>query len=212
MFTDLLHFGQQVLIFKYLPTSLLLKLLPAESCWELYEFLFSTVKNEEKGTEQFLQGLADILTESQASSSVKEEQRKLLLAAIETLSLLSGSSAKHMRKHLDLFLKIFSDFLYTYFTKASEGTSKKDKKFVQKSLAGFAPYASAILTKAAKAKENKKPAEETKESEEFKLEIDENFRRISKIYIGHSVSCVFVLHWLYIPIIFLFVLIQDGLS
>ncbi|XP_065364855.1 uncharacterized protein LOC135957936 [Calliphora vicina] len=185
---DLLHFGQQVLIFKYLPTSLLLKLLPAENCWELYEFLFSTVKNEEKGTEQFLQGLTDLLSKSQSSSGINEEQRKLLLAAIETLASLSGPSAKHMRKHLDALLKIFSDYLQNHFTETSDGTSKKDKKFVQKTLAGFGPYASAILTKAAKPKEPTKATEESKETEEFKLEVDEDFRRISKIYIGHSMD------------------------
>ncbi|XP_037812924.1 uncharacterized protein LOC119604414 [Lucilia sericata] len=185
---DLLHFGQQVLIFKYLPTSLLLKLLPAESCWELYEFLFSTVKNEEKGTEQFLQGLTDILSECQKSASLNEEQRKLLLAAIETLASLSGASAKHMRKHLEGFLKIFSDYLQQHFTATSDGTSKKDKKFVQKTLAGFAPYATTVLGKAVKAKETNKVAEENKETEEFKLEVDEDFRRISKIYIGHSMD------------------------
>ncbi|KNC22887.1 hypothetical protein FF38_08796 [Lucilia cuprina] len=185
---DLLHFGQQVLIFKYLPTSLLLKLLPAESCWELYEFLFSTVKNEEKGTEQFLQGLTEILSECQKSGSLNEEQRKLLLAAIETLASLNGASAKHMRKYLEGFLKIFSNYLQQNFSAASDGTSKKDKKFVQKTLAGFAPYATTILGKAVKAKETNKAAEEVKETEEFKLEVDEDFRRISKIYIGHSMD------------------------
>lgn len=169
-----------------MPTSSLLKLLPAESCWELYDFLFSTVKNEEKGTEQFLQSLAIILEESQSAQNMNEEQRKLLLAAIETLSTLNGPCAKRMRKHLEIFLKIFDGYLKSHFTPTSDGNSKKDKKFVQKTLAGFAPYASAILTKTSKAKEIK--AEDTKDNEVIRQEVDEDFRRISKIYIGHSVS------------------------
>ena len=174
----------------------MLQLLPVENCWDLYEFLFSTVKNEEKGTEQFLDGLATILSEAQTTATINDEQRKLLLSAIDTLSSLTGPSAKRMRKHLDQFLKIFSQHLQTHFTSASDGTSKKDKKFVQKTLAGFAPYASSVLSKAAKVKEaeQKKEAEtnkESTESEDGKHEIDEDFRRISKIYIGHSV-CKFV--------------------
>ncbi|KAM7350029.1 uncharacterized protein ACRADG_008722 [Cochliomyia hominivorax] len=189
---DLLHFGQQVLIFKYLPISLLLQLLPSDSCWDLYDFLFSTVKHEEKGTEQFLQGLAELLQEAQLSSSLNEEQRKLLLAAIDTLASISGPSAKHMRKYLDMFLKIFSNYIENHFTADCDGTSKKDKKFVHKTLAGFAPYAATILGKSAKAKENLKKQEDqnkdTKKEIQDAIEVDENFRRISKIYIGHSMD------------------------
>ena len=191
-----MHFGQHILIFKYLPPTVLLQLLPVENCWDLYEFLFSTVKNEEKGTEQFLEGLATIFSGAQTTATINDEQRKLLLSAIDTLSSLTGPSAKRMRKHLDQFLHIFSQHLQTHFSSASDGTSKKDKKFVQKTLAGFAPYASSVLSKAAKVKEaeQKKEADTNKESletENGKHEIDEDFRRISKIYIGHSV-CKFV--------------------
>lgn len=184
-FLDLLHFGQQILIFKYLPTSLLLKLLPVDSCWELYQFIFSTIKNDEKGTEQFLKDLSGILNEAQLSSTLSEEQSKLLMSAIETLTSLSGQSAKHMRPYLNVFLKIFSEYLNKHFANVSDEKSKKEKKFVQKTLSAFAPYASFIL---AKAKETKNKTEDVLDAKDFVLEVDDGFRRISKIYIGHSVN------------------------
>lgn len=197
----------------------MLQLLPVDYCWELYEFLFSTVKNEEKGTEQFLDGLATILSEAQTSSTITDEQRKLLLSAIDTLSSLTGPSAKRMRKHLDQYLKIFSQHLQEHFSATSDGTSKKDKKFVQKTLAGFAPYASSILSKALKVKEadQKKDADidrDNKPKQEENSEIDENFRRISKIYIGHSVfqSKIFDLLCPFFNYYGLYNLLPDGLS
>lgn len=201
LFADLLHFGQQVLIFKYFSTSCLIKLLPPENCWDLYEFIFSTIKNEEKGTEQFLQGLATMLQESLTSQKINDAERKLLLAAIDTLSSLSGPCAKRMRKYLEMFLQIFSDYLTKHFNDVNnDGTSKKDKKFVQKTLSGFAPYASFLLTKASKTVEvNEKETEAENSDAQLKpTVVDEDFRRICKIYIGHSVSCIhMILTWIY---------------
>ncbi|XP_013117063.2 uncharacterized protein LOC106094396 [Stomoxys calcitrans] len=186
---DILHFGQQVLIFKYFPADCLLKLLPCESCWELYEFLFATIKKEEKGTDQFLQDLAEIIQASQSDHTIDNDKRKLLLIAIETLSSLTGPYAKRMRKHLEAFLKIFAEYLNSNFKESSsDANSKKHKKFVQKTISGFASYASVLLTRAAKAKDEKENKTETLNDVLYKQEIDEDFRRINKIYIGHSID------------------------
>ncbi|XP_073828546.1 uncharacterized protein [Musca autumnalis] len=182
---DILHFGQQVLMFKYFGAKRLLTLLPMETCWQLYEFLFSTIRNEEKGTDKFLEDLAAIMQDSQ---SLDNEQRKLLLIAIVTLSSITGPSAKRLRKHLMSFLKIFSEYLNSHFMESNDGTSKKDKKFVLKTLAGFASYASFLLAKAAKNGNEKENQTEKANDAALEQDIDENFRRINKIYIGHSMD------------------------
>lgn len=198
LFLDILHFGQQVLIFKYFPAKCLIKLLPSETCWELYEFLFSTIRNDEKGTEQFLIDLAAVIQEYQASQAMDNENRKLLLITIETLSSITGPCAKRMRSHLETFLSIFAKYMESHFNNSNDGTSKKDKKFVLATLSGFASYASVILAKASKVNEETDNQKETKDDTPLTQAIDENFRRISKIYIGHSVRLCLIEYNIYI--------------
>lgn len=185
------------MIFKYFPAKCLIKLLPSETCWELYEFLFSTIRNDEKGTEQFLIDLAAVIQEYQSSQAMDNEKRKLLLIAIETLSSITGPGAKRMRSHLETFLSIFAKYMESHFNNSNDGTSKKDKKFVLETLSGFASYASVILAKALKVKEEDNQ-KETENDTPLTQAIDENFRRISKIYIGHSVRLCLIEYNIYI--------------
>ncbi|XP_075155043.1 uncharacterized protein LOC142228493 [Haematobia irritans] len=181
---EILHFGQQVLIFKYFPAACLLNLLPCETCWELYEFLFDTLKKEEKGIDQFLNDLAEIIKMSQNGKSLDDNKRKLLIIAVDTLSSLTGSFAKKMRTHLETFIKIFSNYLTNNFNDLPiDNNSKIHRSFVSKTLPGFVSYASLLLTKAARTKD-----EGAYNDVFIKEEIDDNFRHICKIYIGHSMS------------------------
>ncbi|KAL9882052.1 uncharacterized protein ACN427_010064 [Glossina fuscipes fuscipes] len=176
---DLLHFGQRLFIFKYFTTESLLKVLPADNCWELYEYFFSTIKDEEKGTEQFLEGLATILFNSQCSNMLTAAERRLLMISIETLNSVSGVSAKRLRKHLNTFLEIFIAYVRNYFSSEhNDRTTKSDKKFVQNTLSGFIYYANSILAKQSNAADDNINI----------LEIDEDFRRVVKTYIGHSID------------------------
>ncbi|XP_053951223.1 uncharacterized protein LOC128858755 [Anastrepha ludens] len=186
---DFLHFGQHVPIFKYFSLTTILQILPVASCWQFYEFVFSTIKSEAKGSEPFLTALAENLESAQTSDGkLSEDQRRLLLIAIETLAALGGPSAKRMRKHFERALAIYSKFITAYFdrhpAKAIEAPvdshAKKDKKFVEKTLAGFAPFANALLTNTA--------GGTGKDEDTSAVTVDENFRRICKIYIGHSMD------------------------
>lgn len=157
----------------------MLKVLPADNCWELYEYFFSTIKDEEKGTEQFLEGLATILCNSQCSNLLTDAERRLLIISIETLNSVSGVSAKRLKKHLNTFLEIFAAYVKNYFSSEhNDRTTKSDKSFVQNTLSGFIYYANSIL-----AKQNNGADDNI-----LTPEIDEDFRRIVKTFIGHSVS------------------------
>uniref|UniRef100_A0A1A9Z4Q4 Urb2 domain-containing protein n=1 Tax=Glossina pallidipes TaxID=7398 RepID=A0A1A9Z4Q4_GLOPL len=176
---DLLHFGQRLFIFKYFTTKSLLKVLPADNCWELYEYFFSTIKDEEKGTEQFLEGLATILCNSQCSNLLTDAERRLLIISIETLNSVSGVSAKRLRKHLNTFLEIFAAYVKNYFSSEhNDRTTKSDKSFVQNTLSGFIYYANSILAKQSNAADDNI----------LTPEIDEDFRRVVKTFIGHSID------------------------
>ncbi|XP_004524946.1 uncharacterized protein LOC101462218 [Ceratitis capitata] len=186
---DFLHFGQHVPIFKYFSLETILRVMPVATSWPFYEFVFSTIKSEEKGSEQFLTSLAENFESAQNSDcKLSDEQRRLLLLAIETLAALNGPSAKRMRKHFERILAIYSKYVYAYFNKHNakeadktpDQQAKKDKKFVEKTLAGFAPYSNALLINATNGKCN--------DVDKQAAMVTEDFRRICKIYIGHSMD------------------------
>lgn len=168
--------------------STILQIIPVARSWQFYEFIFCNIKSEEKDSDQFLISLADNLELAQSSDcKLSEDQRRLLLIAIETLAAMSGPSAKRIRKHLDRILTIYSKYITAYFNKLAargsdtslDNSAKKDKKFVEKTLAGFAPFANSVLTNAAVGISNGE--------DKFAVLVDEKFRRICKIYIGYSV-------------------------
>lgn len=186
---DFLHFGQHVPIFKYFSLPTILQIIPVARSWQFYEFIFCNIKSEEKDSDQFLISLADNLELAQSSDcKLSEDQRRLLLIAIETLAAMSGPSAKRIRKHLDRILTIYSKYITAYFNKLAargsdtslDNSAKKDKKFVEKTLAGFAPFANSVLTNAAVGISNGE--------DKFAVLVDEKFRRICKIYIGYSMD------------------------
>uniref|UniRef100_A0A0A1WF61 Importin subunit beta-3 n=1 Tax=Zeugodacus cucurbitae TaxID=28588 RepID=A0A0A1WF61_ZEUCU len=186
---DFLHFGQHVPIFKYFSLSTILQIIPVAKLWQFYEYIFSTIKSEEKGSEQFLTSLAENLEIAESSDSkLSDDQRRLLLIAIETLAAISGPSAKRIRKHFDRILAIYSKYITIYFNKQAakgsdaslDNSAKKDKKFVEKTLAGFAPFANSVLANAATGLSDG--------DDKSAVSVDENFRRICKIYIGHSMD------------------------
>lgn len=104
-----------------------------------------------------------------------------------------------MRKHFERILAIYSNYITAYFSKhaAKANTdstvdihAKKYKEFVEKTLGGFAPFANALLTNASAGNANGQ--------NKSAVMVDENFRRICKIYIGHSVKHI----WHFISLMF----------
>ena len=178
---DFLHFGQAVPVFRFLPAESLLQLLPPLSCWELYEFLYATLKVEDKATERFLLALVGLFENAlQTEEKLSGEHIKLLLLSIESLAGISGPSAKRVRRYLDSFLSIYEKYVQDYFGSDAKtnNTSKKDAKFVRKTLAGFPAYVNAVIKKSKAGDAVDKSADTPKLGNV----------RICKIYIGHSVS------------------------
>ncbi|XP_055854277.1 uncharacterized protein LOC129918012 [Episyrphus balteatus] len=166
--TDLLHFGDQIQIFKYFPVDRLALIQPPSQAIEFYEYIFSTLRFDVDLAEEFFKAIHQILEYNQ--SELTDDHIKLLLMSIETLT--QKNTHKKLKKFLDGILGIYASHVMEYFKEETERKAKKDKKFVEKTLSGFVVYAKSILAK-------------TKVDEEM----DENFRRVCKIYIGYSMDC-----------------------
>ncbi|XP_055905406.1 uncharacterized protein LOC129940904 [Eupeodes corollae] len=166
--TDILHFGEPIQIFKLFPIDRLVAILPPSQASELYGFIFSTLRFDVDLAEEFLKSVCQILEENQ--SDISDDHVKLLMMSIETL--IESTTHKKLKKFLEGILKIYESHVLAYFKEEHDRKAKKDKKFVEKTVSGFVVYVKSILAK-------------TKATDQ----LDENFRRICKIYIGYSMDC-----------------------
>lgn len=184
----------------------------ASASWRFYETLFGRcIRRLTAGSDVFLTNCAEYFRQQMLTESNKlpPEQCRLLLLAIETLSSATGAQARRMQRHLQPLLEIYGQFVAHKFRSVKK-TPSAAKEFVQQTLSGFAIYLSSCINRANKQqqeekakqaeaeKENKVGQEEEQEEGKKKKSkqekqpeetaIDENLRRICKIYIGHSVS------------------------
>ncbi|XP_030382287.1 uncharacterized protein LOC115629847 [Scaptodrosophila lebanonensis] len=175
---DMMHFGQPLAICLFFPKiNELLELVPATplpmSGWRFYHTLFvRSIRRHGPGTDIFLTSCADYLCQClKAAHKLKRQECSLLLLAIETLTAMSGAQA---RRQLQPFLETYGLFLAHKFRSISKDPSYY-KEFVQATLGGYAIYVSTVINRAEKQEANAVP-------------IDESFRRVCKIYIGHSLN------------------------
>lgn len=182
----------------------------ASASWRFYETLFGRcIRRLTAGSDVFLTNCAEYFRQQMLAESNKlpPEQCRLLLLAIETLSSGTGAQARRMQRHLQPLLEIYGQFVAHKFRSVKK-TPSAAKEFVQQTLSGFAIYLSSCINRANKQqqeekakqaeaeKENKVEQEEEEgkkkkskqEKQPEEMAIDENLRRICKIYIGHSVS------------------------
>ncbi|KAM8719982.1 hypothetical protein ACLKA7_006098 [Drosophila subpalustris] len=215
---DLLHFGKPLPICSHFPQlPELLQLVPIEDAsnsWRFYEMLFGRcIRRLTAGGESFLASCAEHFREQlQQTRTLQLVERRLLLLAIEALSGASGVQARRMQRHLQPLLEIYGQFVAHKFRSAKKPPADA-AEFVQHTLSGFAVYLSSCINRAAKLQREQleeKPNEKSNtkkkkqkqeqgdeeektmalpspESEKSTL-IDENLRRICKIYIGHSLN------------------------
>lgn len=196
----------------------LLQLVPISAGvnWRFYETFFERcIRRLTAGSDVFLTNCAEYLRQQLQleGNKLPAAQCRLLLLAIETLSSATGAQARRMQRYLQPLLEIYGQFVAHKFRSVKKPPSAA-KEFVQETLSGFAIYLSSCINRANKQqqeekvkqaeaeKENKVEEEEQQKEEEQKQKkpkleqkpseaathIDENLRRICKIYIGHSVS------------------------
>ncbi|XP_034489874.1 uncharacterized protein LOC117793614 [Drosophila innubila] len=184
--------------------------------WRFYEMLFGRcIRRVTAGSELFLTSCAEHFREQlQQTRTLELVECRLLLLAIETLSGATGVQARRMQRHLQPLLEIYGQFVAHKFRSVKKSPADA-AEFVQRTLSGFAVYLSSCINRASKQQrelleeqkkqlleekpKEKKKKEKEQEQEEEKSEqvpnptekstcIDENLRRICKIYIGHSLN------------------------
>lgn len=174
------------------------------TAWRFYEMFFvRCIRRLTPGSDLFLASSAALFREQLPELSASH--CRLLLLAIETLASATGMQARRMQRHLQPLLEIYGQFVSHKF-RSQKNSPAVYKEFVQQTLSGYAVYLSNCINRAAKqqkenadeAKQQKENVDEAKQQKENvkgtkqesveAVAIDENFRRICKIYIGHSVS------------------------
>ncbi|XP_030568537.1 uncharacterized protein LOC115768175 [Drosophila novamexicana] len=189
---DLLHFGQPLPLCSHLPQlEELLQLVPLEgsddsTAWRFYETLFGRcIRRLAPGSDAFLVSCAALFREQ---SQLSPAHCRLLLLAIETLASATGVLNRRMQRHLQPLLEIYGKFVAHKF-RSHKKPPAVYKDFVQQTLSGYAIYLSSCINRAAKQQRDEEAPEKTQTSGESSVQpIDENFRRICKIYIGHSLN------------------------
>lgn len=201
---DLLHFGQPLPICSHFPQlQELLQLVPIEGidasntsiAWRFYEMLFARcIRRLMAGSELFLASCAEHFREQlQQTRSLEMVESRLLLLAIETLSGATGVQARRMQRHLQPLLEIYGQFV-THKFRSIKKPPADAAEFVQHTISGFAVYLSSCINRASKLQKEQELKENSEKDQtpppKLSAEslIDENLRRICKIYIGHSLN------------------------
>ncbi|EDV91771.1 uncharacterized protein LOC6566293 [Drosophila grimshawi] len=211
---DILHFGQPLALYNYFPQLVeLLQLVPIDAgaasdaataavssasppAWRFYETLFGRcIRRLGPGTDVFLASCAQHFRDQLQQSQLDTECRRLLLLAIETLSSGTGVQARRMQRHLQPLLEIYGQFV-THKFRSKKKPPTVYKEFVQQTLSGYAIYLSSCINRAAKQQQQQQQQDEKQKEDKKDVAtttttvqpIDENFRHICKIYIGHSLN------------------------
>ncbi|XP_017871745.1 PREDICTED: uncharacterized protein LOC108619589 isoform X1 [Drosophila arizonae] len=177
------------------------------TAWRFYEMFFARcIRRLTPGSDLFLASSAALFREQLPELSASH--CRLLLLAIETLASGTGMQARRMQRHLQPLLEIYGQLVSHKF-RSQKKSPAVYKEFVQQTLSGYAIYLSSCINRAAKqqkenvdedkqqkesideAKQQKENVKKTKQEPKQAIAvpvIDENFRRICKIYIGHSLN------------------------
>ncbi|XP_002040234.2 uncharacterized protein LOC6615864 isoform X1 [Drosophila sechellia] len=204
------YFPQLSELLHLIPTS-------TKTGWSFYETLFARcIRRQGAGSEAFLASCTGFFKDQLAVlNKLPAEERRLLLLAIETLSSVTGAQGRRLQSQLQPLIEIYGEMVTHKFRSKNKEASAY-KEFVDSTLSGYATYVSNCInsvvrqereeqqkkkesessekTKAEPKKKNKDPetakvqGEEDNGKRKHLQPIDENFRRICKIYIGHSLN------------------------
>ncbi|EDV45365.1 uncharacterized protein LOC6555508 [Drosophila erecta] len=176
------------------------------------------IRRQGAGSAAFLASCTDFFKDQMAASNkLPAEERRLLLLAIETLSSATEAQGRRLQCQLHPLIEIYGEMV-THKFRSKKKEASAYKEFVDCTLPGYATYVSNCInrvvrqererdqqekkepensekTKAEKRKKKRdadtaKVQEKEEENGKWKTlqPIDENFRRICKIYIGHSLN------------------------
>ncbi|XP_033249132.1 uncharacterized protein LOC117188815 [Drosophila miranda] len=192
-----MHFGQPLPICSHFPQLReLLSLVPTTSAtgWKFYETLFSRcIHLHAAGSEAFLASCSQYIKEALGvTMKLPAEGLRFLLLAIETTAAATGPHAKHMQRQVQPLLEIFGQIVAHKFRPTKKKETSDYKSFVDETIKSYGTYVSSCINRADKQKkavatEDAQTAT-TVEAAQDVQPIDEDFRRICKIYIGHSLN------------------------
>ncbi|KAH8345015.1 hypothetical protein KR059_000600, partial [Drosophila kikkawai] len=213
---DLMHFGHPLAICSYFgQLSQLILLIPTSTAagWSFYEALFARcIRRQSAGWEPLLASCTEYLrTELAENGKLQAEQCRLLLLAIETLSSVTGVQGRRMQRQLQPLVGIYGEMVGRKFRSKKPKEASAYKEFVDATLAGYATYVSSCINRCVRqerekeqldkkgtekeeepsgGKRSKKAKAKAEDQQDMEAvpSIDDNFRRISKIYIGHSLN------------------------
>lgn len=126
-----------------------------------------------------------------SSFTLSSEQRQVLLLLLKKLS--PSSTRKRFRKQYKLFLNIFSKYVHHHFsdflTKDESPTCKKHQNFVRKTLPGFIAYVESVFEEISLEENSlETDANDVKAKTAPIKQLNEDFKRLFKVYIGNLVS------------------------
>ncbi|XP_022227502.2 LOW QUALITY PROTEIN: uncharacterized protein LOC111077508 [Drosophila obscura] len=200
---DLMHFGQPLAICSHFEKLReLLSLVPTTSAtsWKFYETLFSRcIRLHAAGSEAFLASCSQYIKEElNGTMKLPAEALRFLLLAIETTAAATGPHAKHMQRQVQPLLDIFGQIVAHKFRPTKKKETSDYKLFVDETIKSYGTYLSGCINRSDKLKrapasapppasEDAQSAETAEAAQELET-INEDFRRICKIYIGHSLN------------------------
>ncbi|XP_034665987.1 uncharacterized protein LOC117899854 isoform X1 [Drosophila subobscura] len=189
---DLMHFGQPLAICSHFPQLReLLSLVATSSAtgWKFYETLFARcIRLHAAGSEAFLNSCSQYVKEELGGTmKLPAKALRFLLLAIETTAAATGPHAKHMQRLVQPLLEIFGQIVAHKLRPSKKKETSDYKHFVDETIKSYGTYVSSCVNRADKQKRAARTAEAAQEEEEVEP-INEDFRRICKIYIGHSLN------------------------
>lgn len=166
---DILHFGKNVVLHKYLTFKVFINLISPKKYPTFYSILFNNLKLDIEAGKKFFETAVDHIKKMDKED---ESYFELLNLCINYLS--SPLAYKDSKKYLeDLHIIVWKN-VEDNFNTGADNDYERTRVFVEKSLPSFCNYFNSYFNKLQK-----------------DSEMDENMRKICKIYIGNSVSFLY---------------------
>lgn len=165
---EILHFGEKVVLHKFVTFNVFLNLISPKKYKEFYTMLLNNLKFDMKAGKNFMETIVDHI------KKINEEDEtyfELLNLSITYLS--SPLAPKDLKEYLDCLHIVVWKSVENYFNLEKEKDYDATREYVEKTLPSFCNYFNSFFNKL-----------------QQNSEMNENMRKICKIYIGNSVSVI----------------------
>lgn len=170
LLVDVCHFGENVVLHKYMTFKLVVSLISPKNYPMFYTMLFNNLKLDLNTGKKFIESVVEHIEQMNDDDEMYFE---LLNLCITYLS--SSLAPKDWKKHLECLYMVTWKNVETFFIKELDKEYEGIRLFVEKSLPSFCNYFNSFFNKL-----------------ETDSEMDEHMRKICKIYIGNSVSFIYL--------------------